>query len=307
MTDLSIHRVLPHAPAVLVWVLALALGVQAALIVRSLLPQPKSTPAPIVAQSAGPASGNRSADLQTILNAHLFGDATVDPAAASNAADAPKTQLNLVLAGTIAVDDPAKGMALIGPTAVNAKVYSVGESVDGGVRLHEVYADRAILDRGGQLEALYLPRQMSGSAPPPRPMTPPPSQGAALANRVRQMVAQDAGTITDVMRPQPVFADGKQRGFRVYPGRKREQFSRLGLQPGDLITAINGTPLDDPARGMEVFRTMGSASQVSVTLERGGQKQELVLDMTQLTQQINELAPSADNPPDDPVAPPPSR
>ncbi len=70
------------------------------------------------------------------------------------------------------------------------------------------------------------------------------------------------------MRPQPVFADGKQRGFQVLPGsQSRPQFTRLGLVPGDLIMAINGTPLDDPARGMEIFTRWRSASRVSVTLE----------------------------------------
>lgn len=294
MTDLSIQRVAPYLPTALTWVLALALGVQAALIVRNLIPQPESTPPPVTPDSSPtPGTRSRSVDLQGILNAHLFGVAGAEATPDSNTIDAPQTQLNLVLAGTIAVDDPEKGIALIGETAANAKVYSVGESVTGGVMLKAVYTDRAVLNRNGQLEALLLPRQMAGGAPPPRrsPINQPQSQGAALANRVRQMVADDPGAIAEVMRPQPVFADGKQRGFRVYPGRNREQFSRLGLMPGDLIMAINGTPLDDPARGMEIFRSMGSAAQVNVTIERGGRKQDLALDMTQLSNQANEIAP----------------
>jgi general secretion pathway protein C len=79
-----------------------------------------------------------------------------------------------------------------------------------------------------------------------------------------------------------VFADGKQRGYRIYPGRKRQQFAELGLKPGDLVTAINGTALDDPASGMEVFRTLGESDQVSVTVERNGQPETLTLDTSQL-------------------------
>jgi len=63
------------------------------------------------------------------------------------------------------------------------------------------------------------------------------------------------------MRNQPVLMQGKLRGFRVYPGRNRQAFTRLGLRSGDLVIAINGTPLDDPARGDEIFRTIGSASE----------------------------------------------
>ena len=50
-----------------------------------------------------------------------------------------------------------------------------------------------------------------------------------------------------------------------------QQFTKLGLMPGDLVTAINGTPLDDPARGMEILQSMNSATDVTVTVERNGQ------------------------------------
>jgi general secretion pathway protein C len=79
-----------------------------------------------------------------------------------------------------------------------------------------------------------------------------------------------------------VFANGAQRGYRVYPGRNRAQFSKLGLVPGDLVLSINGTPLDDPQRGMEIFNTIGSAGQVNVTVERNGQTQDLTLNMAQI-------------------------
>ncbi len=315
MNELSIQRVVPHLPVALAWLLALAIGVQTALIARELIPQPESEPAPVTTAGAQPsaqaqASATQSMDLQPVLNAHLFGEVAADSGPEGDPANAPQTQLSLVLAGTIAVEDPEKGIGLIGPTASNAKVYSVGEAVDGGVKLHAVYVDRVILNRSGKLEALYLPRQLARTAPPPtaRAQGQGRNTAAGVANRVRQMMNQDPGTLAEIMRPQPVFADGGQRGYRVYPGRNRAQFQRLGLTPGDLILSINGTPLNDPARGMEVFRTLGASSQVSVTIERAGQQQELVLDMTQLANQVEELNPAggavpmdqADQPPPNP-------
>jgi general secretion pathway protein C len=91
------------------------------------------------------------------------------------------------------------------------------------------------------------------------------------------------------MRPQPVFAQGKQRGYRVYPGRNRQAFLRLGLRPGDLVVSINGTPLDDPARGQEVFRTIGSSSEAHVTVMRNGRQQDLTLNMSQLATEAEQL------------------
>jgi general secretion pathway protein C len=86
-----------------------------------------------------------------------------------------------------------------------------------------------------------------------------------------------------------VFAQGKQRGFRVYPGRNRQAFTRIGLRPGDLVLAINGTPLDDPSRGQEIFNTLGSSSEAHVTVMRNGRQQDLTLQMAQIAQEAEAL------------------
>ena len=102
---------------------------------------------------------------------------------------------------------------------------------------------------------------------------------------MRKLITEQPSLMADVMRPQPVFANGKQTGYRVYPGRNRQAFMRLGLRPGDLVTAINGTPLDDPEHGQEIFRTLGSSSEAHITVTRNGQQQDLVLNLAQVTQE----------------------
>jgi general secretion pathway protein C len=213
-------------------------------------------------------------DVGTIVNAHLFGIAGATDAGSGDPNAVATTQMALVLVGTIAHTDPALGYAIIGDSAANAKVYSVGKTITGGTKLHAVYADRVILDRGGKLEALLLPKKFTGGgtvATAPLPQ----AEGATLGQRLQDLAAQNPAAITDIIRPQPVFANGQQRGYRVYPGRNRQQFARLGLMPGDLVTAINGTPLDDPARGMEILQSMNSATQVTVTVERNGQSSQI--------------------------------
>jgi general secretion pathway protein C len=106
---------------------------------------------------------------------------------------------------------------------------------------------------------------------------------------MRQLVSSEPGIISDIMRPQPVFAQGKQRGYRVYPGRNRQAFVRLGLRPGDLVTAINGTPLDDPSRGQEIFATIGTSSEAHVTVVRNGQPKDVTLNMAQVAQDAEQM------------------
>jgi general secretion pathway protein C len=165
-----------------------------------------------------------------------------------------------------------------------------------------VYGDRVVIDRNGRLESLVLPRQIQNGPTPP-PSTSALQTESPVLDRMRKLITDDPGLMADVMRPQPVFAQGKQKGYRVYPGRNRQAFLRLGLHPGDLVTAINGTPLDDPARGQEIFRTLGSSSEARVTVVRNGQPQDVTLDMAQVAQEAEAAAGSQVAAPGEQAAP----
>jgi general secretion pathway protein C len=278
--------VLAHGPRIATWVLALALGVQAALIVTDLTGGKASSRAASSAPVTPPPQQTPAINAAAIANANLFGAAV--QVANTNAADAPQTNIPLVLTGVIAASEPQNGLAILGENASSAKVYATGDIVPGGVKLHSVYSDRVILDRNGSLESLALPRQSTGVAMAPPPVQNLPTENP-IAERMRQLINNEPGVITDIMRPQPVFAQGKQRGYRVYPGRNRQAFTRLGLRPGDLVTAINGTPLDDPARGQEIFSTLGSSSEAHVTVMRNGKQQDLTLNMAQIASDAEQL------------------
>jgi general secretion pathway protein C len=270
------------------WVSALlvvAIAWQLANVAWLLVPSDTDTlaVAPSGPAATGIVSGTGGADIQTIVNAHLFGD--YNPAQTvveTDPVDAPDTKLSLELRGTIAADVAEQALAIIAEKGGDEHVYAVGEAVPGNASLYSVYPDRVLLRRAGRLETLRLPRadettSGGGSVARRRAITTP-----TATSSLRQLVSQDPARITDIIRPQPVFRDGQQQGYRVYPGRQRQQFSQLGLRPGDLITQINGMALDDPARGMEIFRSLGDATQVSVTVERNGQSEVLTLDTTQL-------------------------
>jgi general secretion pathway protein C len=283
-----LERASRTAPPVVMAVLVIAIAWQLVQLTWLLLdrgPQPLPPAPPPPANIAPARSG---VDIQAIVNAHLF-DVAEAPLP-QDAASAPETQMNLVLSAVFASEDPYKGLAIIGESSQSAKVYAVGGTVRPGTKLHAVYVDRVILDRGGRLEALALPKRTSSSLvtinrPPPAPAS------SAVTENIRRLAETNPSAFTEIIRPQPVFANGVQRGYRVYPGRNRAQFAKLGLMPGDLVLAINGTPLDDPQRGREIFNTIGNADRVSVTVERNGQSQELTLNMAQLSM------PDADAPP----------
>ena len=289
MIDTRAHvwlaRLQGNGPKLASLALAALIAVELARIAISLLGgTPLKSPQPV---QNGTAHDQRAGfDVQGVVSAHLFGVASVDPST-EDPANAPQSTANLVLAGTIASRDPKRGVAIIsdgGPS----KVYSVGDVV-GGAALHSVYLDHVILERGGVLETLLLPRQLGPGVRGPsllRRSGGDPRTVAAVDN-IRRLVQQDPGILDQVMRTVPSYdnAAGKLRGFRTYPGRNRQIFSRLGLKPGDLVTAINGTALDDPQRSQEVFNTIQSSDHATVTVERGGQKQDITLNIAQVAAQ----------------------
>lgn len=268
-------------PRVLTVVFVIAIAWQLVQLTWLLLERTPDEAVPIAPPPASVANAPRkTVNVQTIVDAHLFGQQQAAPSVDASAA--PETTMNLVLAGTWASEDPKRGFAFIGESANAARMYAVGKSVRQGTVLNAVYADRVVLDNNGNLETLKLPRLSNSNlvaqlTPQPKPQ---PNQ---FTENLRRMAESNPAAFAEIVRPQPVFANGVQRGYRVYPGRNRQQFAKLGLQPGDLVLSINGTPLDDPQRGMEIFNTMGASDRVTVTVERNGQPQELSLNTATLS------------------------
>jgi general secretion pathway protein C len=149
-----------------------------------------------------------------------------------------------------------------------------------------VYPDRVILDRNGVRESLALPRLSANAGATPVAYRPADAQSGSLADSVRELMAQDQSAVNELLRPQPVFAGGQLRGYRVYPGRNRGQFAKLGLQPGDLVTAVNGAQLDDPNRALDTLRGVGMGAPVTLTIDRNGQQQQLTVDPAAVVQEL---------------------
>jgi general secretion pathway protein C len=228
--------------------------------------------------------GSAARDFSELLDAQLFGKADAEPGPAPTVADedvldAPDTRLNLTLRAAVASSDVAQAHAIIADASGDEHVYFLRDSIPGGATLQQVRTDRVILNRGGTLEALRLPREFDNTPAPAARRT---TRRSSAAPTVQEVVRENAASFTDVVRPQPYMPNGQLQGYRIYPGRNRQQFASLGLRPGDLVTAINGMPLNSPAEGMQLFRSLGDATQVTLTIERNGQANDMTLDTSQL-------------------------
>ena len=282
------NRLLPAWVSLL---LVIVVAWQLARIIWMLIPGP-ATGDPVQVPAGIPVSATQtenSADVQAIVTAHIFGIADADPEqnvqpAAAETSNLRDTRLtNLSLKGTIAATPAEMAIAIIADGNNEENVYTIGEAVTAGANLHAVYADRVVLNENGVLTNLNLPKDFpAGTTTIARRNTTTTSRATSSTRSIQAVVAQNVSKLADVIRPTPYFVNGQQQGYRVYPGRNRQQFAALGLRPGDLIKDIDGQALNDPAQAMLIFQSLDSADQVSVTVERNGQPQVIVLSTSQL-------------------------
>ena len=275
-----------YLPPGITAVLVIAIAYQLATLTWTLIPgsTPLATPAARAVDSGKTTGG---ADYSVLEDSNLFGEEAEQPqAVVAPVVDAPDTTLSLTLRGILSKEGDPNGSVIIeGSRGGEMKTYFVGQTIDGadGATLHSVYADRVLLNRAGRLETLRLPKELTPSSGSSMAMASPlPSAAAPQTGSLREVISENAARLTDIIRPSPHVQEGQVVGFRVNPGRDRAAFEALGLQPGDVVTDINGTVLDDPSQGLQVFQSLGESTQANVTVLRDGVPQVIVIDTTQL-------------------------
>lgn len=283
------NRLVAHAPTWIFYTLIVLIGIRGALLVA--YSPGSSTSVASAVNSAPPAAVRKVVDIPAILRANIFGQSQ-----APTGTDAPITNMSLKLVLVAAATDPKRGFAALGPNQNDVKVYAAGDPIPGGARLHEVYVDRVLLDRGGTIEALLMPpregaTQAAANAPPLA------SAGASL-DRVQQIVRDNPGIINQVLTRQTVVNDGRLTGVRVNPGSNAAAFNKLGLRPNDTVTAINGMTLDDQSRINEIFNMLNGASEARVTVIRNGRETVLNLNLAEIAAEAEQLADAP--PPEEP-------
>ncbi len=237
---------------------------------------------------AYPLTTSKLFDANQIAVSHLFG---ISGEKEINSSDftAPEDDLadtklvSLILNGTVASDKPSYSIAIISNNGKDQKVYSVGDAVNNNASLYAVYSDRVVLNENGILTNLKLPRQFKDELFSTTIKNVNISRTSINnENSIQSVAAKNLSQLTDVIRPAPYRVNGKQIGFRVYPGRERAQFMSLGLKPGDIIKEIDGKTLSDINQTIQVFESLDARESVEIKIERNGQTQSLTLKTDQL-------------------------
>ena len=251
-----------------------------------LVPEPAQTEQAVTAVPAPVTPQPSRINEQQIASWHLFGVAGEEKAVEKKVLDAPETRLKLTLRGVFASEDSSGGRAIVGDPQGKEENYAVGDPLPGGAKLSEIYPDRIILERNGRFETLRLPKERTqpqavdaGNRNALPAGADRGSGKAAAFQKYRKEIKRNPASFMNYVNASPHREDGKFVGFKLQPGRQPEAFNELGLQSGDVVTAINGVQIDSPSSGMKAMRALGNGDSVNVTLLRAGQETSLSLSL----------------------------
>jgi general secretion pathway protein C len=259
--------------------LAVLIGYVLAQLTLELLPREESVNHGVGGVSSTQKAGLTSSELaREIASAHLFGLTTAGPVLKVEPTTqvAPDTQLNLTLHGVLAYNPLGSSLAIISSGGNREVVYAIGEKIVGNTTLQAVHADRVIIRRSGKDETLRLPKNF--------PVLAVASAGTKLlsqssgklgklpgsAKDLRNRLVKDPSLIADLVTMRPYKRNGKLIGFRILPKKDPALLASFGVQPGDVVTSVNGITLDSDRQGIAALRRLRSASNVDLIVLRGG-------------------------------------
>lgn len=213
--------------------------------------------------------------------------------------------LNITLLGTSHLTGGARSFVIIQDQSGSQQLYRLGDTIPNVGRLLQIGKNRAIVEHNGHRVALEIPRDSSGRPDSDddeveaghhrsrmRGLRPPfirnpmirPRSPTAQAGGVRKVApnnyAIERSTVNSSMqnmarlfteiRAVPDIQNGSSNGFRLTEIQSGSIFQQIGLQNGDVVTAVSGQRVNDPAKAMQMLSTLQSRSNVTLNLLRNG-------------------------------------
>ncbi len=199
-------------------------------------------------------------------------------------AGAVPSTLPLELVGTIILTDPKRSVSAIKDKGQNrVESYQVGDVILGKAKVFKIEAAKVYFqntDTGG-LEFIQskVDEKSTGSG---FATAAPTDIGGGIRQMGEDRFIIDRGALeaslanpNDILtqaRAVPNVVDGRIQGFRIFSIRPGSIYEKLGIRNGDVILAVNGIALDSPAKALEFYGAISSASEINLDTEREGLK-----------------------------------
>lgn len=208
------------------------------------------------------------------------------------------TQLPLSLVGTIVHSNPLKSVASIDHKGKN-QTFSVRvkAEVDNLIEILKIERNKVIFRNlnNSQLEFVEIQAKSKLSFLQGAAITPAKSSGGS---EVVKMTAPNQFTLkrSDLLKytnnlssllqqarsaPHRNLRTGEIDGFTILDFQPGSIFEQLGLNRMDVIKAVNGEPVDSPAKAMELYNALKSSDKVTITIEKDGRTEDKAYSITE--------------------------
>lgn len=197
-----------------------------------------------------------------------------------------ETDLKLKLWGTV-TGEGRRAYAVIEDTKTREQnLYRTGDTIqDATVKL--ILRQKVVLsvnDRDevlGMEEAGAAKKGGSGSpvarravSPPKLPVSPLPGRLTLRSDQIEDTL-ENLDQLMDQARIRPHIEEGRPSGISITGIKPNTIFRKMRLRNGDIITGVNGTPVESVEDAMQLFGDLSSASEVQLEIKRRGRKRVL--------------------------------
>jgi len=102
----------------------------------------------------------------------------------------------------------------------------------------------------------------------------------AVPGEVTSAILSNVDVLKGEADLEPAARNNRPDGFRLTVLRENGLGRRIGLQPGDVIRAVNGLPFTTTEEIVKVFESLedGRAASISFDIRRGGEELQIVIE-----------------------------
>ena len=220
-------------------------------------------------------------DISVLKQAYLFGKfpAIATTTSAVNVETLPKTHLELKLHGIYYSSNDHTSLAMISFLG-KTNIYHTNEPLPSGVILQEIHEKHVTLSRNEQIEILNLLDAKKSTSITNTVSTAKNVQNSAnqdelspgqLLGHYQHQLQTDPNSLMKLIRISPINQADRLVGYQINPGQDTHLLAHFNLQPGDILTTINGVRLDNPINGLSVIQQLATAEQINLEILRKGQ------------------------------------
>lgn len=191
---------------------------------------------------------------------------------------APETNLDLQLYGIRSGESDRDGSAIIRVPDATQRAFQPGDEIMTGVVLARILPDRIVLRRDGVQESLFLsPRDRRSTIDTGRSIT---ARGTPAQPQRRAAPQVSVAALLSEMRFEPRVYNGRIDGFYIGQQTPADVLVGTGLQPGDVVMAVDEVRLVSIERLADIAEELQAAGSARVDIERDGSPLTLSIDLT---------------------------